>query len=58
MKAVLRDVDTQFDFVQPGGKLAVPGAPAAVPALARPVAAARAVGVWFATAGEVVDEWR
>ena len=45
MKSVLWDVDTQFDFVQPGGKLAVPDAPAAVPAMARLVAAARAAGV-------------
>lgn len=44
MKA-LWDVDTQVDFVQPDGKLAVPDAPAAVPAMARLVAAARAAGI-------------
>jgi len=41
----LWDVDTQVDFVQPDGKLAVPDAPAAVPAMARLVAAARAAGI-------------
>jgi nicotinamidase/pyrazinamidase len=45
MKAILWDVDTQFDFVDPGGKLAVPDAPAAVPAMARLVVAARSAGV-------------
>jgi nicotinamidase/pyrazinamidase len=45
MKPILWDVDTQFDFVQANGKLAVPDAPAAVPAMARLVAAARAAGV-------------
>ena len=45
MKAILWDVDTQFDFVQAAGKLAVPDAPAAVPAMARLVAAARVAGV-------------
>ncbi len=45
MKSILWDVDTQFDFVQAAGKLAVPDAPAAVPAMARLVAAARAAGV-------------
>jgi nicotinamidase/pyrazinamidase len=42
---VLWDVDTQVDFVLPEGKLAVPGAPAAVPAMARLVAWARANGI-------------
>ena len=32
---ILWDVDTQIDFVLPGGKLAVPGADAATPAMAR-----------------------
>jgi len=41
----LWDVDTQVDFVQRDGKLAVPDAPAAVPAMARLVAAARAAGI-------------
>jgi nicotinamidase/pyrazinamidase len=45
MKAVLWDVDTQCDFVHAAGKLAVSDAPAAVPAMARLVAAARAAGV-------------
>jgi nicotinamidase/pyrazinamidase len=39
------DVDTQVDFVEPEGKLSVPGAQAAVPAMARLVEAARAAGV-------------
>jgi nicotinamidase/pyrazinamidase len=42
---VLWDVDTQVDFVHPEGKLAVPGALDAVPAMARLVAAARAAGI-------------
>jgi nicotinamidase/pyrazinamidase len=42
---VLWDVDTQVDFVQADGKLAVPGAPDAVPAMARLVEAARAAGI-------------
>jgi nicotinamidase/pyrazinamidase len=42
---VLWDVDTQVDFVDPAGKLAVPGALDAVPAMARLVAAARAAGI-------------
>ena len=42
---VLWDVDTQVDFVEPEGKLAVPGALGAVPAMARLVEAARAAGV-------------
>jgi nicotinamidase/pyrazinamidase len=42
---VLWDVDTQFDFVSPDGKLAVPDAMAAVPAMARLIEAARAAGI-------------
>jgi nicotinamidase/pyrazinamidase len=42
---VLWDVDTQFDFVSPDGKLAVPDAMAVVPAMARLVEAARAAGI-------------
>jgi len=42
---VLWDVDTQVDFVHPDGKLAVPGAMEAVPAMARLVEAARAAGI-------------
>jgi nicotinamidase/pyrazinamidase len=42
---VLWDVDTQVDFVRADGKLAVPDAEAAVPAMRRLVAAARAAGI-------------
>jgi nicotinamidase/pyrazinamidase len=42
---ILWDVDTQVDFVHADGKLAVPGAEEAVPAMARVVAAARAAGI-------------
>jgi nicotinamidase/pyrazinamidase len=42
---VLWDVDTQVDFVHPEGKLAVPGALDAVPAMARLVEAARVAGI-------------
>jgi nicotinamidase/pyrazinamidase len=42
---VLWDVDTQVDFVHADGRLAVPGAEEAVPAMARLVAAARAAGI-------------
>jgi len=45
VRRVLWDVDTQIDFVHPDGKLAVPGAVDAVPAMARLVAAARDVGI-------------
>ena len=45
MRRVLWDVDTQIDFVHPDGKLAVPGAVDAVPAMARLVAAARDAGI-------------
>ena len=41
MKRVLWDVDTQVDFIHADGKLAVPGAEAVVPAMARLVAWAR-----------------
>ncbi len=44
-RLVLWDVDTQVDFVHADGKLAVPGATDAVPAMARLVAAARAAGI-------------
>jgi nicotinamidase/pyrazinamidase len=44
-RVVLWDVDTQVDFVEPDGKLAVPGALSAVPAMAQLVEAARAAGV-------------
>jgi nicotinamidase/pyrazinamidase len=42
---VLWDVDTQIDFVRADGKLAVPDAEQAVPAMAKLVAAARAAGI-------------
>jgi nicotinamidase/pyrazinamidase len=42
---ILWDVDTQVDFVDPDGKLAVPGADTVVPAMRRLVEAARAAGV-------------
>ncbi len=45
MRRILWDVDTQVDFVQADGKLAVPDAEAAVPAMARLVVAARAAGM-------------
>jgi nicotinamidase/pyrazinamidase len=45
VKRILWDVDTQVDFVHADGKLAVPGAEAVTPAMARLVAAARAAGV-------------
>jgi nicotinamidase/pyrazinamidase len=45
VKRILWDVDTQVDFVDSGGRLAVPNAEAAVPAMARLVAWARAEGM-------------
>jgi nicotinamidase/pyrazinamidase len=45
VKRLLWDVDTQVDFVQEDGKLAVPGAVAAIPAMARLVEAARAADI-------------
>ena len=45
MRRVLWDVDTQVDFVRAAGKLAVPGAEEALPAMGRLVEAARAAGV-------------
>jgi nicotinamidase/pyrazinamidase len=45
MRRVLWDVDTQVDFVHADGKLAVPGAEAAVPAMAELVVWARAAGI-------------
>ena len=45
MKRVLWDVDTQVDFVHADGKLAVPDAEAAVPAMALLVEAARLAGI-------------
>jgi len=45
VRRILWDVDTQVDFVSARGKLAVPGAEEAVPAMARLVRAARAAGI-------------
>jgi nicotinamidase/pyrazinamidase len=45
VKRVLWDVDTQIDFVDADGKLAVPGAAETKPAMARLVDAARVAGV-------------
>ncbi len=45
MNRILWDVDTQVDFVLADGRLAVPGAEAALPAMARLVAAARSAGI-------------
>src|SRR5215471_5233068 len=42
---ILWDVDTQVDFIEPGGKLYFPGAEEARPAMARLVDAARTAGV-------------
>jgi nicotinamidase/pyrazinamidase len=42
---ILWDVDTQVDFVLPGGKLYVPGAEETAPAMKRLVEAAREAGV-------------
>jgi nicotinamidase/pyrazinamidase len=45
VKRILWDVDTQVDFMHPDGKLYVPGAEDAAPAMNRLVAAARAGGI-------------
>jgi nicotinamidase/pyrazinamidase len=45
VRRILWDVDTQVDFVHASGRLAVPGAEEAVPAMARLVEAARAAGL-------------
>jgi nicotinamidase-related amidase len=45
VKRILWDVDTQADFVHTDGKLAVPDAEGAVPAMAILVEAARSAGV-------------
>ncbi len=45
MRRILWDVDTQVDFVRADGKLAVPDAESALPAMARLVEAARAAGL-------------
>ena len=43
--SILWDVDTQVDFVRADGRLAVPGAEEALPAMGRLVQAARAAGI-------------
>jgi nicotinamidase/pyrazinamidase len=45
MTAVLWDVDTQVDFMEPGGRLYVAGAERVAPTMARLVEAARAAGL-------------
>jgi nicotinamidase/pyrazinamidase len=45
VRRLLWDVDTQVDFVHADGKLAVPGATAALPAMGQLVEAARAAGI-------------
>jgi nicotinamidase/pyrazinamidase len=45
MRRILWDVDTQVDFMEPEGKLYVPGAAEIAPALGRLVAAGRAAGL-------------
>jgi nicotinamidase/pyrazinamidase len=44
-RPILWDVDTQVDFIHPGGKLVVPGADLAVPAMGRLVRFAHAAGI-------------
>jgi nicotinamidase/pyrazinamidase len=45
VKRILWDVDTQVDFIQPGGKLSFEGAADALPAMARLVEGARRAGL-------------
>jgi nicotinamidase/pyrazinamidase len=45
MRRILWDVDTQVDFMEPSGKLYVPGAHELAPAMERLVDAARAAGI-------------
>src|SRR4029453_10790919 len=42
---ILWDVDTQMDFMLPGGKLYIPGAEEAIPAMKQLVESARAAGL-------------
>src|SRR6184192_2082016 len=44
-RRILWDVDTQVDFMLPGGKLYVPGAEETAPAMGRLVTAAREAGI-------------
>jgi nicotinamidase/pyrazinamidase len=52
VRRILWDVDTQVDFVHADGKLAVPGAEEARPAMARLVEAARAAGLPHVASGD------
>ncbi len=52
MRRLLWDVDTQVDFVHADGKLAVPDALAAVPAMQRLVRAARQAGIPHVASGD------
>src|SRR5213596_2920076 len=52
MRRVLWDVDTQRDFMHPEGKLYVPGAEEAAPAMAKLVAAAREAGIVHVAAAD------
>jgi len=45
VRRILWDVDTQVDFMLPGGKLYVPGAEETIPAMRRLVEGARAAGI-------------
>jgi nicotinamidase/pyrazinamidase len=45
VKRILWDVDTQVDFIHPGGKLSFEGADSALPAMARLVEGARRAGI-------------
>lgn len=51
-KTILWDVDTQADFILPGGKLYVPGAEKLLPNLALLAAAARAGRVFMVSSGD------
>jgi nicotinamidase/pyrazinamidase len=50
--SLLWDVDTQVDFMLPGGKLYVPGAEQVAPTMAKLVAAARAAGIPHVASGD------
>jgi nicotinamidase/pyrazinamidase len=52
VRRILWDVDTQVDFVRADGKLAVPDAEAAVPAMRRLVEWARAEGIPHVASGD------
>jgi nicotinamidase/pyrazinamidase len=52
MRRILWDVDTQVDFMEPRGKLYVPGAAEVAPAMERLVDAARAAGIVHVASGD------